>query len=102
PDGTVTLDSSTFDIRSTAISGVGLLLSVGAALFLAVWWLRHWRNSNRSRHFMPGGPAPDDPAGGPGSPGGNGAGTGNGAAQEPPYRPAHLAGRLGDQSPTGR
>ena len=43
PDGTLVLDRSTFDIRSTAISGVGLLLSVGAGLFLAMWWGRHWR-----------------------------------------------------------
>jgi Family of unknown function (DUF6049) len=49
PDDTVVLDRSTFDIRSTAISGVGLLLSVGAVLFLAIWWGRHWRRARRER-----------------------------------------------------
>jgi hypothetical protein len=51
PDGSIVLDESTFDIRSTAISGVGLVLSIGAGLFLLVWWTRHWRNSRKtSRH----------------------------------------------------
>jgi hypothetical protein len=49
PDDTLVLDRSTFDIRSTAISGVGLLLSVGAGLFLAIWWGRHWRRTSRAR-----------------------------------------------------
>ncbi|HLT70932.1 MAG TPA: DUF6049 family protein [Acidimicrobiales bacterium] len=56
PDGTVVLDTSTFDVRSTAISGVGLVLSIGAALFLAVWWARHWRSTRRSRHLVPANP----------------------------------------------
>jgi Family of unknown function (DUF6049) len=49
----IVLDTSTFDVRSTAISGVGLVLSVGACLFLAIWWARHWRNTRRSRQLMP-------------------------------------------------
>ncbi len=53
PDDTLVLDRSTFDIRSTAISGVGLLLSVGAGLFLAVWWGRHWIRTRRSRREDP-------------------------------------------------
>jgi hypothetical protein len=48
PDGSVTLDETTFDIRSTAVSGVGLVLSLGAGLFLLVWWTRHWRSSRRN------------------------------------------------------
>jgi hypothetical protein len=46
-DGEVILDQTTFDVRSTAISGVGLLLSIGAGLFLVLWWFRHWRRSRR-------------------------------------------------------
>ncbi|MGH9236098.1 MAG: DUF6049 family protein, partial [Acidimicrobiales bacterium] len=78
PDGTLVLDSTTFDVRSTAISGVGLVLSVGAGLFLAIWWARHWRRTRRSRHLMPpgsvgpGGPSGDGGEGGGGSPGGDG------------------------------
>jgi Family of unknown function (DUF6049) len=81
PDGSIVLDTSTFDIRSTAISGVGLVLSVGAGLFLAVWWAKHWRSARRSRHLMPASSVP------PASPGPPPAA----AAHENPYRPAHMA-----------
>lgn len=53
PDGTVTLDETTFDIRSTAISGVGLFLSIGAGLFLVIWWARHWLRTRRTRAAQP-------------------------------------------------
>jgi hypothetical protein len=43
------LDRSRFTITSTAFSGVGIVLSIGAALFLAVWWIRHWRSSRPDR-----------------------------------------------------
>jgi hypothetical protein len=46
-DGRVVLAESQYTIRSTAVSGVGLVLTIGAALFLALWWGRNWR---RSRH----------------------------------------------------
>jgi Family of unknown function (DUF6049) len=83
PDQSIVLDTSTFDIRSTAISGVGLVLSVGAGLFLAVWWARHWRSARRSRHLMPASSVPPDPPGPPPPPGA--------APQENPYCPAHMA-----------
>ena len=62
PDSSIELDQTTFDIRSTAVTGVGLVLSIGAGLFLAVWWARHWRGSRRSRHLVPSGAAPASPA----------------------------------------
>lgn len=40
PDGTVVLQQSEITVRSTATSSVGVGLSVGAILFLAVWWMR--------------------------------------------------------------
>jgi hypothetical protein len=49
PDGRV-LAESRYSVRSTAVSGVGLLLTVGAAAFLALWWGRHWTRSRRGRH----------------------------------------------------
>lgn len=52
PDGSIVLDRATFTIRSTAISGVGLVLSVGAALFLLIWWARHWRTARRSSRLV--------------------------------------------------
>jgi hypothetical protein len=66
PDGALVLDRSTFDVRSTAISGVGLILSAGAGLFLAVWWARNWRKSRRTTRDAP--PPDDDTAPDTGSP----------------------------------
>jgi hypothetical protein len=52
PDRNIVLDRTTFTIRSTAVSGAGLVLSVGAGLFLLVWWGRHWRTARRSRRLV--------------------------------------------------
>jgi hypothetical protein len=41
PDGKEVLASSKVTIRSTALSGVGIALTIGAALTLVVWWFRH-------------------------------------------------------------
>lgn len=50
PDGRVIIDESQYTVRSTAVSGVGLLLTVGAGGFLALWWGRHLlRHHNRRR-----------------------------------------------------
>jgi hypothetical protein len=110
PDGSIVLDTSTFDVRSTAISGVGLVLSIGAGVFLLVWWARHWRSARRSRHLMPasayphasGPPAGDGSGrpGGPGGPSGPDPGGGPGGPGRVPipdheYRPAHMAGQRG-------
>jgi hypothetical protein len=57
PDGTIVLDEATFTVRSTTVSGVGLLLSGGAGLFLLIWWARHWRSARRSRRLVT--PPPD-------------------------------------------
>ncbi|MDZ7734331.1 MAG: hypothetical protein U5R31_15765 [Acidimicrobiia bacterium] len=39
-------------MRSTAVSGLGLVLSGLAALFLAVWWIRHFRRGRRDRRLL--------------------------------------------------
>jgi hypothetical protein len=52
PDRSLVLDRTTFTIRSTAISGVGLVLSIGAGLFLLIWWARHWRTTRRSSRLV--------------------------------------------------
>jgi Family of unknown function (DUF6049) len=51
PDGRLVLSKTTFTIRSTALSGVGLILSVGAGLFLLVWWGRQAWTGRRSRRM---------------------------------------------------
>jgi hypothetical protein len=52
PDGAVKLASTRYSVRSTAVSGVGLLLSIGAVLFLVIWWARHWREHRRSTKLI--------------------------------------------------
>ncbi|HUP85902.1 MAG TPA: DUF6049 family protein [Acidimicrobiales bacterium] len=52
PDGRLVLAHSRFTVRSTAISGVGTAVSIGAALFLLVWWANHLRG-RRSRRLVP-------------------------------------------------
>ncbi|MCB1030366.1 MAG: hypothetical protein KDA95_03465 [Acidimicrobiales bacterium] len=41
PDDRVVLAESRYIVRSTAMSGVGLVLTIGAMAFLVVWWGRH-------------------------------------------------------------
>jgi hypothetical protein len=72
-------------VRSTAISGVGFLLSIGAGLFLAIWWARHWRSTRRSRHLVPASATRhDEHERLPAPP--------RAAATDADYRPAHMAG----------
>jgi hypothetical protein len=52
PDGRSSLSTSRYTVRSTAVSGVGLLLSLGAGVFLVIWWARHWRRTRRSRKLI--------------------------------------------------
>ena len=52
PDGQLVLGETRVTVRSTAVSGVGVALSVGAALFLALWWARHLRGQ-RSKRLVP-------------------------------------------------
>lgn len=52
PDGQRRLSVSRYTVRSTAVSGAGLVLSVGAGVFLVVWWARHWRRTRRSAKLV--------------------------------------------------
>ncbi len=52
PDGQRRLAMSRYTVRSTAISGAGLVLSLGAGAFLVVWWARHWRRTRRSARLV--------------------------------------------------
>jgi hypothetical protein len=46
-DGRLALSSARYTVRSTVISGVGIFLTISAGLFLAIWWITHWRRSRR-------------------------------------------------------
>lgn len=58
PDGALLLTTARYSVQSTAVSGVGVVLSVGALLFLLLWWGRHWRDHRRAKKLVP----PDDGA----------------------------------------
>lgn len=47
PEGELLLAESRFTVRSTAVSGVGVGLSVGALAFLLLWWASHLRSRRR-------------------------------------------------------
>jgi hypothetical protein len=47
PDGTLPIATERLTVRSTAVSGVGVVLSIGAGLFLAGWWIHHLRSERR-------------------------------------------------------
>ncbi|HEY3725373.1 MAG TPA: DUF6049 family protein [Acidimicrobiia bacterium] len=46
-DGHLPLRAARYTVRSTVFSGVGVVLTIGAGLFLAIWWITHWRRSRR-------------------------------------------------------
>lgn len=52
PDGQLALVETRVQVRSTAVSGLGLVLSVAAGLFLAAWWAKNLRSSRRSRSLV--------------------------------------------------
>ncbi len=52
PDGDLIVGRARLTVRSTATSGVGLAISIGAALFLALWWGRHSMKGRRARRLM--------------------------------------------------
>lgn len=49
PDEQLRLDARQLNVRSTAVSGVGLVISLGALVVLVVWWARTWRTTRRGR-----------------------------------------------------
>ena len=52
PDGGIRLATLEYSVRSTAVAGVGVVLSAGAGIFLLVWWARHWRRTRRSAKLV--------------------------------------------------
>ena len=51
PDRSLPINRTLLTVRSTAASGVGVVLSAGAALFLVVWWGRDIRRRRRNRRL---------------------------------------------------
>jgi hypothetical protein len=53
PDRRVTIARTRVTVRSTAFSGVGVVLSGGAIVFLLLWWGRHTLAARRARRAPP-------------------------------------------------
>jgi hypothetical protein len=53
PDGNLLIGRGRLTVRSTVASRVSLAVSVGALLFLAVWWGRHILRGRRARRLVP-------------------------------------------------
>ena len=47
-DGALSLGRARYTVRSTVVSGVGVIITISAILFLAFWWITHWRRSRRA------------------------------------------------------
>lgn len=52
PDGRIRITEGQLTIRSSALSGVGVVLTVGAGAFLVGWWGLHWRRGRRDRRLI--------------------------------------------------
>jgi hypothetical protein len=53
PDGQLVVGRSRFTVRSSAFSGIGAFLSIGAVLFLLAWWGTHIVRRRHSRRLLP-------------------------------------------------
>jgi opacity protein-like surface antigen len=51
-DGSIVIATGRLSVRSTAFSGLGLVLSIVAGVFLAVWWGLQLRSARRSRQLI--------------------------------------------------
>jgi len=53
PDGNLMIGQARLTVRSTAASRVSVLVSIGAVVFLALWWGRHIVRGRRARRLVP-------------------------------------------------
>lgn len=61
PGGGIRLAKEQNTVRSTAVSGVGVILIILAVLSLGLWWGRDLRHGRRARRLVPAPPGPDEP-----------------------------------------
>jgi hypothetical protein len=52
PSGDLLVGERHVTVRSTAASDVGVVISIGAGLFLLVWWIRHLRHGRRAKRLV--------------------------------------------------
>src|SRR5205814_1043033 len=49
PDGRLPIAASSVRSRNFSFSGIAVYITAGAAVFLAIWRMTHWRRNRRSR-----------------------------------------------------
>ncbi len=47
-DGAIVIERTRITVRSSVVSGIGLLLTGAAGLFLVLWWITHWRRTRKN------------------------------------------------------
>jgi hypothetical protein len=71
PDGDLEIQRTEVKVRSTFVSNVGVILTIGAILFLGLWWGNDFRRRRKRRAAEAGAatrhPAPAPPAAAPGA-----------------------------------
>lgn len=88
PDQVLFVGQTDLTVRSTAISGLGLLLSLAAGSFLLLWWGRHYRKVRRNRLLVASGHPSTQTRSEEGSP-----------TEGPPREPASPSARLATFEP---
>ena len=73
PDGERPVATTKLTLRSTSVGGVGLGISIGAGVFLALWWGRHILRERKARRSPPDSGDDDGPTSGVSGPGPDGA-----------------------------
>lgn len=61
PDGDRPVANTKLSFRSTSVGGVGLGISIGAGVFLALWWGRHILRERKARRVPPAAGAAREP-----------------------------------------
>lgn len=62
PDRSLELTATSVTVRSTALSGIGLIIAAVALLILLAWWIRNFRSGRRDRRLVAGEADPAEPA----------------------------------------
>ena len=47
-DGGIVIERTRITVRSSVVSGIGILLTGAAGLFLVLWWVTHWRRTRKN------------------------------------------------------
>ena len=52
-DGGIVIERTRITVRSSVVSGIGVLLTAAAGVFLLLWWVTHWRRSRKKSSVIP-------------------------------------------------